>query len=186
MLTDEVLSVFVLPLDFSCTILNDNRLMPNVYYIKLGVDPLDGPNDNLGIGFQRIKFLTEYYLQGAIFLEKESSLTKELDSLDNNIVHLPCDTYDIYVGSVLMSKFQAITANYFDIQYMSIASLVGDHVQFNIVSPYDANLNLEGDHWWNQDNVYTGSKETITWDELNLTEIPKFKPTVVKGGLSEN
>lgn len=186
MLTDDVLSFFVLPLDFSCTILNDNRLMTNVYYIKLGVNPLEGINDNIGIGFQRIKYLTEFFLQGSIFLEKSSNIAKELDNLDNNLVCLPCDTYDVYVGSVLLAKFQSITANYFDIQYMSIASLVGDHVQFNIISPYDSNLELEGDYWWNQDNVYTGSKETITWDELNLTEIPKFKPTVIKGGLSEN
>lgn len=185
MLTD-ILSVFVLPLDFSCTILNDNQLISNVYYIKLGVDSIEGSTDNIGIGFQRIKYLTEIHLQSAIFLEKESSFFKEFDKLDNNVVCLPSEAYDIYVGSVLMSKFQAITAKYFDIQYLTIASMIGDNLQYNIIDPLDSNLELEGDHWWNQDNVYTGSKKVITWDELNLTEVPKFRPTVVKGGLSEN
>ena len=185
-MSTEDLCVFVLPLDFSCTIINDNSLISNVYYIKLGIDPLEGSGDNIGIGFQRVKHLTEEYLQGSILLEKDFTFIKELDTLENNLVCLPCDTYDIYVGSILLAKFQAITANYFDIQYLSIASLVGDHVQFNIISPYESNLDLEGDHWWNQDNVYTGSKPAVTWDELNLTEVPKFRPTVVKGGLSEH
>lgn len=186
MLTDEVLTVFVLPLEFGCTILNDNRLLTNVYHIKLGIDPLDSVADNIGIGFQRIKYLTEYHLEDSIFLEKDTELAKYLSTLDNNLVSLPCNTYDIYIGAVLLAKFQAITAKYFDIQYLSIASEVGDNVQFNIIDPEDINLNLDGDYWWNQDNVYTGSKNIVTWEELNLTEIPKFKPTVVKGGLCEN
>ena len=185
MLTED-LSVFTIPLDFSCTILNDNRLITNIYNIRISADPVEDTAENIGIGFQRVKHLAEYHLQNSIFLEKDDKLFKELDSLENNIVCLPCEAYDIYVGSILMAKFQAITEKYFDIQHLTIASLLGDQVQFNIISPYDANLDIEGDHWWNQDNVYTGSKTAITWDELNLTEVPKFRPTVVKGGLSEN
>ena len=85
-----------------------------------------------------------------------------------------------------MIKFQSITSNYFDIQHMNIESMLGDHIQYNILNPYDTELEFEGDHWWNQDNVYTGSKTALTWDELNLTESPKFTPIVVKGGLSDH
>ncbi len=185
MLTD-LISAFVLPLDFGCTILNDNRLLSNVYHVKLGVDLVEEEGNSAGIGFQRIKYLTDYYLQNSIFLDQNTDLFKDLDKLDNNLVCFPCETYDAYIGSILMSKFQSITEKYFEVQYLSIASLIGDYVQYNLLSPYDLDLELDGDHWWNQDNVYTGSKKLITWEELNLTETPKFKPVVVKGGLSEH
>jgi hypothetical protein len=184
MLTD--LTVFVLPLDVSCSVLTDNRLLPNVYSIKIGIDPIEGAVENIGIGFQRIKLLSEYYLQGAIFAEKDHEITKEFDKLDSNVVHLPSEPYDVYVGAALLAKFQTITANYFDIQYLSISSMLGDNIQYNIIDPAESDLELQGDHWWNQDNVYTGSKDIVSWDELNLTEVPKFRPTVIKGGLSEN
>lgn len=185
MLTDYS-SAIILPLEFDCIILNDNRLYSNVYYIKLGIDPLEDTSANIGIGFQRLKYLAERTLQGSVFLPNAQENTKEFDKFDNNVVCLPCEVYDIYVGSLLMAKFQTISQNYFQIQYLTIASLIGDNVQYNIVDPYDSNLNLDGDHWWNMDNVYTGSKSAITWNELNLSEVPKFKPTVIKGGLSEN
>lgn len=185
MLTDFV-PVFVLPLEFHCAVLNDSRLVSNLYQIKLGIDLVEDPNNNIGLSFQRIKYLTENYLQESIFLNEETSLTKNLDSLDNNLVYFPCDPYDVYVGSVLMSKFQSITKSYFDIQYLTISSILGEQIQYNILDPFDSGLPLEGDHWWNQDNVYTGSKTKVTWDELNLTEGPKFRPTLIKGGLSEH
>lgn len=184
MLTD-VLSVFVLPLNFRCTIVNQNRILPNSYNIKLGIDPIQS-GDNLGLGFQRLNYIVENYLESSIFVHFDNIFSKHIDKLDNNIVYYPCETYDIFVGSVLYSKFSSITNKYFDIQYITIASSLGDHVQYNIIDPNDTNLDLEGDFWWNQDNVYTGSKNKVSWDELNLTEMPRFKPTIIKGGKSEN
>lgn len=183
---NDILTMLVLPVEFSCTILNDNLLISNVYYLKVGIDPNMDNLDNVGIGFQRIQHLVDHYLQNSIFINQEHPLAKDLSGLSNNLVCLPCEAYDVYVGSILFAKFEAITEKYFDIQYISVASMVGDHVQYNILSPYDSNLDLEGDYWWNMDNVNTGSKDVITWDELNLTEVPKFKPMVIKGGLSEH
>lgn len=179
-------SVFVLPLDFGCTVLNDNQLLANVYRINLGANPIEEQIENLGLGFQKIKYLTEFLLNDSIILEKSSPLLETLDTLDNNLVCLPCEPYDVYVGSILMKKFQAITENYFDIQYLSISSMLGGNVQFNLLSPYDSDLDIDGDHWWNSDSINTGSKSSITWNDLSLTEVPKFRPTVIKGGLSEN
>ena len=179
-------SVFVLPLDFGCTVLNDNQLLPNVYRISLGANPIEEQMEYLGLGFQKIKYMTEFLLEDSIILEKTSPLLETLDTLDNNLVCLPCEPYDVFVGSILMKKFQSITENYFDIQYMSISSLLGGNIQFNLLSPYEADLDLDGDHWWYLDTSHTGSKSSITWNDLNLTELPKFRPTVIKGGLSEN
>lgn len=182
----EIISVASFPIEFSCLVLNDSRLYPNVYSIRLGIDPIENNTDNIGIGFQRIRYFNENLLENSILLPDKTDLIKNLDKLDNNFVCLPCDIYDIYFGSVLMAKFQSITKNYFEIEYLSISSALGESIEYSIIDPYDMNLDIGIDHWWNQDNVWTGSKKPITWDELNLIEIPKFKPTVIKGGLSEN
>ena len=184
MLTD-VLSVFVVSLDFSCSIINDKVVYPNLYTIKVGIDPLES-GENIGLGLQRIKYLTHNYLQNSIFVWEEYEHLSNLKEFGNNLILFPAETYDFFIGAVLMVKFQTITSNYFDIQYLTIASMIGDNVQYNIVSPYDSNLQLQGDYWWNQDNVYTGSNTKTTWNELNLTNESKFKPTIIKGGLSEN
>lgn len=185
MLTD-LLSEFVLPLEFNSTILNDNTLLPNAYSIKLSMNTLGTSSENAAIGFQRITYFTTYCLQSSLILDQTTDFFKSVDTLDNNLVCLPCESYDIYLGAILLAKFQAITSEYFDIQCLSIASTLGEYIQFNICDVDEIQMDLTGDQWWNQDNMYTGSKTPITWDTLNLTDIPKFKPILVKGGLSEN
>ncbi len=185
MLTD-IASHFVLPVSFDCIIVSDDRLVSNIYNLRLGIDLSEDPTINISLGINRIRYLVETKLQGSIITENNWKNIQTLDSLDNNVVKLPCELYDVFVGSVLMAKIQTITEKYFDILYLTVSSLLGDQIQYNILSPYDCQLELEGDHWWNQDNVYTGSKQSTTWDELNLTEGPKFRPTLIKGGLSEN
>lgn len=182
---NDYFSTVVLPIEFSCTILIDDMLVSNVYYIKLGIDPSTDALEHMGIGIQRIKYIVENYFQNSVIVNQEHELAKPLDFLDNNLISLPCEPYDFFVGAILFSKFEAITEKYIDIQYLTVASMIGDRVQYNLESPYDSGLELEGEHWWNSDNVNTGSQELVTWDALNLTESPVFRPTVVKGGLSE-
>lgn len=183
---NNLLSVFILPLYFDCCILNSNRIIPNIYTIKLGINPVETASENISIGFERIKYFTNYCLNKSIFVDNIVDIIKTLDSLDNNIVKLPCETFDIFVGAVLMTKFQSITTEYFEIEYLTIESSMGENIQYNIIDPDDTGLDLHGNHWWNQNNVYTGSKISITWEELQLTESPKFKPFLVKGGLNED
>lgn len=185
-MSTELSTVIVLPLDFSCTVLNDNRLLSNIYFIKLGINPIWDDSNNIGFGFQRIKYLADHVLHNSLFVSNKDQLKAQLDLLDTNLVCLPDEIYDVYVGSILMAKFQTVTNKYFEIEYLTIASLLGDQVQYNIMSPYESDLDIDGDHWWNKDNIWTGSKTAGSWEELNLSEGPKFKPVVIKGGLSEN
>jgi hypothetical protein len=179
-------TMFVVPAEFSCTIINENLILSNVYYIKLGIDPIESSGEKIGLGFQRIKHLVNNCLQNSIFINHKNTLTTQFENIENNVVHLPCEPYDLYIGAILMAKFIAVTEEYFDIQYLTVASAIGDHVQYSIHSPFDCELEIEGDHWWNSDTVSTGHKDVITWDELNLTPAPQFQPTVVQGGLSGN
>ena len=68
---------------------------------------------------------------------------------------------------------------------MSIDSAVGDRVQYSMCEPLEAGLELMGDHWWNQDNLSTGSASALTWNDLELIDNPKFQPMVLQGGKSE-
>lgn len=185
MLTDDFLTTAVIPISFTCNIVTDNILVSNVYDLKIGIDPLPDGADNLGIGFQKIKFLFDAQLQNSVILDHSHPLVESLGTLENNLVLCPCEPYDFYVGSVLMAKLQAITEKYFEIQYVSIASLVGDNIQYNIIDPYDSELELDGKHWWNSDDISTGATTVVTWDDLKLTENPVFNPKVIRGGLSE-
>lgn len=186
MLTEDFLTTVVIPASFTCNIVAENILVSNVYELKIGIDPLEDGADNLGIGFQKIKFLIDAQLQNSVFVNQAHSLVSSLDTLENNLVLFPSETYDYYVGSVLMAKLQAITEKYFEIRYLSIASLIGDSIQYNIIDPYDSELDLDGEHWWNSDDICTGSKTDITWGDLKLTENAVFTPKVIRGGLSES
>jgi hypothetical protein len=181
MLTD--LTTFVVPIDFACTIVNENLILSNVYQIKLAIDPNDS-SDKIGIGFQRIRHLVDNCFQNSVLVNQSNKLAKEFSEIENNVVYLPCEPYDLYVGSIILSKLLAVTNEYFDIQYLTVASAVGDSVQYTVHSPFDCGLDIEGEHWWNSDTVSTGHKTVVTWDELNLIPAPAFQPTLVQGGLS--
>ena len=68
---------------------------------------------------------------------------------------------------------------------MTIDSTVGDSVQYGITDPTDCGFDITGEFWWNLDTASTGNKNIVTWDELNLSQAPKFQPTLVQGGLSD-
>ena len=69
---------------------------------------------------------------------------------------------------------------------MTVDSAVGDHVQYCIRDPEESGLDLSGEHWWNMDNLETGTKIDVSWDDLELNDSPKFEPRIIKGGKSEN
>jgi hypothetical protein len=54
------------------------------------------------------------------------------------------------------------------------------------VDPEDAELEIAGDHWWNKDSADTGSSNTKSWAELDISDRTGFEPRVIRGGLSEN
>ena len=79
-----------------------------------------------------------------------------------------------------------ITQDYFEIGLMTIDSALGDHVQYCIRDPEEAGLELSGDHWWNRDSLDTGDNVNISWSDLDLSNDPKFKPRIIKGGRNDS
>lgn len=185
MLNDQ-LSAFVLPLDFCCSVLSNQTLFSNVYSLKVHISPNEFSDDNIGVGFQKIKAIVDAGLSNGIITSQDNEMAANFASLENSIITLPDEPFDFFVGSVLLAKFITVTERYFDIDCLSIASAAGNQVQYNVYDPYDCGLELDGDHWWNRDDLSTDNTKPVPWDELSLGDPHPFTPLVVKGGLSEN
>jgi hypothetical protein len=183
MLTD--LNQVVWPTDFSCTLVTDTLILPNLYNITISVEPIGQQSNSTGIGFRKIRHFVDNYLNNSIIISTDNPLLSSFEVLDNTIVHLPTEPYDFYVGALLYTKFLKISEKYFHINHFTIDSIVGDRVQYSILDPEEAGLDLEGNHWWNTDSVNTGSGDNTTWEELNISDGPRFEPRIIKGGLSE-
>ena len=175
----------VWPTDFACTIVTENIIIPNTYSINISIMPVDDA-PNIAIGFKKLRFFVENYLHNSIFICKDNDLVKSLENFDTNLVLFPTNPYDYFVGSVLYSKFLAISEKYFHIDLLSIDSAIGDRVQYSITDPEDCGLNLNGDHWWNMDSTNTGLPRDSNWSDWDINDGPKFEPRIIKGGRSED
>jgi hypothetical protein len=177
---------FLWPTSFVCTLVAEKIILPTTYNISISLLPEYQNNSNINIGFKKLRSFVDIKLQNSIFIFKDNPLLESITGINNNIVVFPCEPYDHFVGCVLFQKCLAITEQYFDIDCITIDSLIGDHVQYTIEHPGESGLELTGDFWWNMDTLDTGSTNNIKWDDLNIEIGLKFEPKIVRGGLSEN
>lgn len=183
MLTND--NLVTVPQTFTCTIINSKLIIPNFYRIQLNILPMPPVNENIGIGYQRIKYFFNNCLQDSILINKDHESLEHYIKYENNVVTLPCDPYDFYFGTIIFAKLSAILENYFEIRQLVIDSAIGDNVNYYISDAENTGLILEGDYWWNQNNTSTGPKSSPSWNELNLAKSSKFQPKIIHGGLSE-
>ena len=178
------LEQYVWPTTFACTLVTDNIILPNHYTITVAIDPVDPIN--LSLGFRRLKTLVDNCLHNSVFIFESNPLMTAFSNLETNIVKLPTDPYDHFVGCVLLRKLQSVTYKYFQIDLITIDSDIGDNIQYCIRDPEETGLELSGEQWWNKDNLDTGTGLSISWTDLNLDNSPKFEPRIIKGGRGEN
>lgn len=171
------------PLDFTCVVVDDHSIMPNHYSLGLVIEPQGSITDNIGLGFKKLRYFVNESLSNSLFINRASLFRECLTQSENNMVLLPCEPLDYYVGCILLRKFLTITQEYFDITEINIDSAIGDRVLYNIQDPTECRIEL-GNDWWDIDDASTGSKITKSWEELNLIPYPNWKPTIIKGGLS--
>lgn len=174
---------FIWPAQFACTLITENAVLPNSYSISISIEPID-KQANIALGFRKLRHFVENHLHNSIFICKDNPLAAALENVENNRVIFPSEPYDYCVGSILYTKFLTICDKYFDIEFITIDSAVGDHVQYTIIDPDECGLDLEGEHWWNSDTADTGTGNTMSWKELNIKEGSSFEPTIIQGGLN--
>lgn len=177
---------FIWPSEFMCTIIDDDLILPNHYNIKFYIEPVTDRVESVGLGFRRLRYLIQNCFQNCVIINSKNTLSELVTQTSNNVVVLPSEPYDLAVGSVLYNKFITVSEKYFNIYQFSIDSALGDRIQYTIRDPFDVNLELDGDHWWNKDNATTSVNTITTWESLDLSEAPKFEPKIIKGGLSAN
>jgi hypothetical protein len=177
---------FVWPAEFVCTIIDENIILPNHYNLKVFVEPYVPVTDSFGIGFEKLKHIIFNVLNNSVIINAANPLANSIEKIANNIVLLPAEPYDYYIGSILFSKFSAITEKYFSIYKITIDSAIGDRVQYTINDPIESALEITSSGWWNQDNPFTGNQEQTDWDGLPFNDGSKFVPKIIKGGKSED
>lgn len=177
---------FIWPAEFSCTIITQNVIVPNYYSIKVGIRPSGQNHESIVLGFKKINHFVEHCLHNSIMVNQNNPILPSISDLETNIVYLPAEPYDHFLGSLLYNKFTSIGKKHFHIVYLGIDSIVGNRVQYNIRNPLDCGLDLEGNFWWNMDTASTGAQQDLSWNDLNISETSKFEPRVIRGGLSED
>jgi hypothetical protein len=178
------LEPYIWPTNFACTLVTDKIVLPNQYVVSIAIEPTAPPE--IATGFRRMRTFIDNFIHNSIFIFQEHELVEAFKTSDTNKVYFPTDPYDYFVGCVLLRKFQMITQDYFEIGLMTIDSALGDHVQYCIRDPEEAGLELSGDHWWNRDSLDTGDNVNISWSDLDLSNDPKFKPRIIKGGRNDS
>ena len=174
------------PASFACTIITEDVILPTTYNISIIVDTVTDSHADIAVGFKKIKSFIDLKLHNSIFVSANNEILPALSKVSNTLTIFPTDPYDFFVGCVLFKKFLTISEKYFTIDFLTIDSLVGDHIQYTILDPDESGLNLDGNNWWNMDTLDTGSGSNINWDDLNITVGPKFSPKIIQGGLSGN
>jgi hypothetical protein len=175
---------FVLPQEFSCTLIENNLIIPNNYSISLFIEPIFPVTNNIDIGFRKLKHFFNNKLRNSIFINKDNILLNSFTDIENNLVILPAEPYDFYVASIILAKTKTITKDYFDIYQISLDSTFGEHIKYSVEDPIESGLNIDGDFWWNHDHDGTGHGESNCWDSLQIRS--RFQPKIIKGGLSED
>jgi hypothetical protein len=175
-------SQIVWPVNFVCTLINQDTILPNSYNINISIVPVDSGQNNLAVGYKKIKYFVDFFLHNSIIIAQNNPLLEHLGKTDNTIVTLPVEPYDLFVGHILYLKFLAISEKYFHIDIISIDSAVGDSICYNIADSDNCGLELEGDYWWNSDSTHTGHGPATGWGELFEDGSPRFEPKIIKGG----
>lgn len=170
------------PVNIICTLINENRILPNSYTMNISMIPIESASENISLGYKKIRFFVDYFLQNSIFISKDNPLVEHLSSIDNNLVLFPTEPYDLFVGHVLYSKFLSISEKYFHIDMINIDSAIGDNICYSILDTDECGLDLKGDHWWNADSTWTGFGPVQGWGDLTEENFPKFEPKIIKGG----
>lgn len=175
-------SQIVWPISFVSTVVAENKILPNSYTINVSILPLESASGGMAGGYKKIKYFIENFVHNSVFICSSNPLLEHFTNLENNILIFPREPYDFHVGSVLYSKFIAISDKYFHIDIINIDSIIGDSICYSVSNSDLYEIGLEGNHWWNSDSTYTGFGTDLGWGDIAEYQVPRFEPKIIKGG----
>ena len=179
------MSNFIWPATFAATVIIDDTILPNGYTINISMHQLDKKTD-LSLGFKKLRYFVETHLHNSVLIDSSNKRFEHFKDVDNHVIEFPSTPWDYLVGVILYNKFVHITDKYFEINYITIDSSMGDHVSYTVTPETDLGVPIQGNFWWNTDSPSTDINSKINWDKLNLKDRTSFSPRIIEGGLKTN
>ena len=167
--------------NFPAVIVNGNKIYPNIFNYKLTLITNSDDEVIQNIAFDRVKFLLAEVFNNSIILNKSNPHYKFFQTLmSSKIVALPHEPYDQIIGLALFSKINAIMDNQIVLVELSISSLAGGDLWYNIDSEDDLEIFKDDSSikskkpWWLREDIQTSddsgfANEQISWADLTLS-----------------
>lgn len=175
------MSTFIWPTNFISNVIIDKKIIPNNYSLQVCMEPLES-RSKISLGFKKLKYFVDYHLHNSILIDINNTKLDVVKNFDNNIIEFPAEPWDYVIGIILLKKFNQIANKYLIIHYMTIDSVMGENVKYNIHDELDLDMELEPDCWWDKDSPSTNSKN-LSWEDFNIKDSGNFKPRIIQGGI---
>jgi len=175
------MSTFIWPTNFISNVVIDKKIICNNYSLQVCMEPLES-RSKISLGFKKLKHFVDYHLHNSILIDTHNPNLDTIKTFDNRIIEFPSEPWDYVIGIILLKKFNQIANKHLIIHYMTIDSIMGENVKYNIHDELDLDMELEPDKWWDKDSPTTNDLE-LTWEDLNIKDNGIFKPKIIQGGI---
>lgn len=173
---------FIWPSNFTSTLVTENTIFPNLYNLSICIEPIE-TKYNINLGIKKIKYFIENSLDNNIFINLSNPILSSLDKIKNTKIIFPNEPYDFTVGSLLFLKFVTISKKYFDINYLTLSSTIGDNIQYTIFNSDTYDSDSFDNYWWKIDSPFAELNNKISWEDLDIRDNNQFSPRIINGGL---
>lgn len=169
----------------------EGKFIINSYMIKLFMSVTTDDVREQNIALERIKYLISEVFDSCVFVDYQ-----DIAAIDNylkanmKVCPVPEGPYDQIIGSVLMSKFNAVTEKKLFVDEIKINSRICDDLNFYVEYDEELPLHMQIGTWWHENNtsicdmklkpnrkekVVQLKRESKDWDDVNLSWKPKSK-----------
>lgn len=167
--------------NFSAVIVNSNKIYPNTFRYKLTLITNSDDEAIQNIAFDRVKFLLTEVFYNSIILNKSNPHYEFFQTLmPGRIVTLPHEPYDQIIGLALFSKINAIMNDHIVLVELSISSIAGGDLWYNIDSEDSLDIFKDDPRvkskkaWWLREDIQTCDdsgqvNEQLSWADLALS-----------------
>ena len=169
----------------------EGRFLINSYVMELFMDVTTEDVREQNIALERVKYLLTEALDSCVFVDYQ-----DVAAIDNylkanmKVCPVPEGPYDQIIGSVLMSKFNAVTEGKLFVTEVKICSRICDDLNFYVEYDEEMPLHTNIGTWWHENNtsicdiklkpnrkekIVELKRESKDWDDVGLTWKPKTK-----------
>jgi len=120
----------------------------NHYDAEINLTTVSLSSEEQNIAYERIKFWTQYIMDGAIFIAHDDVRLPQWQDTNTRIMVLPDEPVDQIIGIMLYLKLNSIMENRMVVTDISISSVVGDNTGYLHSHGEGLGKGLEQNGWW--------------------------------------